>query len=456
MTTADVVVIGGGCAGLSAATALAEAGARVVVVEARPIAGGRTFATEDRATGDWVDNGQHVLFGCYHDTLAYLSRIGTRQKLMVQSSLVVPMIDLAGRPSELRCPALPSPLQLVAGVLAWDALSWRERLAVAGLRRALDPAAPPPPPDETVSAWLTRHGQPQRLCDLLWEPLAVAALNQPIDHATATTFVEVVRRMLGPGPDDAALVIPSESLSHVLVEPAVAFIEAHGGEVVRGTTARVTIGPGGAAGGAAGVTGGDDGVTGVDIRGRVVTAPIVISSVPWHALAGLFDTVPAALAPLVANASTMQSAPIVTVNLWFDRSVLDAPFLGLPGRAFQWAFDKRRVSPGQATHVSLVCSGATEVVGLDNDAIVARAHQELAAAVPAARRARLVRGTAVRERRATFSLAAGEPSRPATDTPLAGFLLAGDWIDTGLPATIESAVVSGHRAARAVLGRGHA
>lgn len=440
--TADVVVIGAGCAGLSAATALAEAGARAVVVEARPIAGGRTFATEDRATGDWVDNGQHVLFGCYHDTLTYLSRIGSRQKLMVQSSLAVPMIETSGRQSELRCPALPSPLQLAAGVLAWDALSWRERLAVAGLARALDPAAAPPPADETVRAWLTRHGQPARLCDLLWEPLAVAALNQPIDHATAGTFVEVIRRMLGPGPDDAALVIPAESLTHVLVDPAIAFIEARGGEVLRGVPARVVIGAGG--------------VTGVDARGHVIAAPLVVSSVPWHALAGLFEVVPAVLSPVVARASAMQSAPIVTVNLWFDRPVIDAAFIGLPGRAFQWVFDKRRISSGQATHLSLVCSGATEVVGLDNDAIVERALGELRQALPAVRRARLVRGTAVRERRATFSLAAGEPARPATVTPLPGFLLAGDWIDTGLPATIESAVVSGHRAADAAIGRGQA
>jgi len=436
--TADVVVVGAGCAGLSAATALAEAGARVAVVEARPIAGGRTFATADRATGDWVDNGQHVLFGCYHDTLAYLSRIGTRGKVMVQSSLAVPMVDLQARQSELRCPALPSPLQLAAGVLAWDALSWRERLAVAGLGRALDRSATPPAADETVRAWLTRHGQPARLCDLLWEPLAVAALNQPIDQATAGTFVEVIRRMLGPGPDDAALVIPAESLTHVLVEPAIAFIDARGGEVLRGAPARVVVGAGG--------------VTGVEARGRVIDAPLVVSAVPWHALAGLFDDVPAALAALVARASAMQSAPIVTVNLWFDRPVLEAPFMGLPGRAFQWVFDKRRVSPGQATHLSLVCSGATEVVGLGNDAIVDRALGELRQALPAVRRARLVRGTAVRERRATFSRAGGEPAGPATVTPLPGVVRAGDGLDTGLPATIESAVVSGHRAARAARG----
>ncbi len=147
----------------------------------------------------------------------------------------------------------------------------------------------------------------------------------------------------------------------------------------------------------------------------------------------------------------MRASPIVTVNLWFDGPVLDTPFVGLPGRAFQWAFEKRLVAPGHGTHVSLVCSGAADVVDESNDALVARAHAELAAAVPAAAGARLRRGTAVRDRRATFSLEAGQPPRPSTRTGLAGFFLAGDWTDTGLPATIESAVVSGHRAAQAVL-----
>ena len=141
---ADVVVVGAGCAGLSAATALSEAGATVLVVEARPVLGGRTFATRDQASGDWVDNGQHVLLGCYHETLAFARRIGAERLLSTQTALSVPMVDRAGRMSELRCPALPTPMHLVGGVLGWSALSWRERLSVVGLARALRGSAPPP------------------------------------------------------------------------------------------------------------------------------------------------------------------------------------------------------------------------------------------------------------------------------------------------------------------------
>jgi hydroxysqualene dehydroxylase len=434
---ADVVVVGAGCAGLSAATALAEAGARVLVVEARPVPGGRTFATRDPATSDWVDNGQHVLLGCYHETLSFARRIGSDRCLAVQSALRLPMVDTAGRWSELRCPALPTPLHLLAGVVGWSALSWRERLSVFGLARGLRDDAVVPP-ELTVRAWLAAHGQAPRLCELLWEPLAVAALNQPIDTASASTFIEVVRRMLGPGPDDAALVLPTRSLSRTFIEPAVALLEARGGELRSGAPARVVFDSGRA--------------VGVRVKDEHIAAAAVIAAVPWHALDSVCgDAAPQRLSATVARASAMRSSPIVTANLWFDRPVLPTPLLGLPGRTFQWVFDRSQITPDEASHLSLVCSGAAEIVDLSNEEIVETACADLRRAVPAVTRARLVRGRAVRERRATFSLAAGEPARPPTITPVPGLLLAGDWIDTGLPATIESAVVGGHRAAAAVL-----
>jgi hypothetical protein len=156
------------------------------------------------------------------------------------------------------------------------------------------------------------------------------------------------------------------------------------------------------------------------------------------------------LAPLIERAGRMTSSPIVTVNLWFDRAVLDEAFIGLPGRAMQWVFDKRAVFGGDASHLSLVSSGASPFVGLSNSELIATAHQELIDALPPIRQARLVRATVVREPRATFSLAPGQPARPPVQTPVRGLYLAGDWIDTGLPATIESAVRAGHLAADAV------
>ena len=137
----------------------------------------------------------------------------------------------------------------------------------------------------------------------------------------------------------------------------------------------------------------------------------------------------------------------MTVNLWFDDVVMRDPLIGLPGRNFQWVFDRRAIVGGDASHLSLISSGAETIVALSNDVLVRMALDEIRAALALAGTARFRKGLAVREKRSTFSLAPDAPPRPQTETAIEGFLLAGDWIETGLPATIESAVISGHRAA---------
>ncbi len=178
-----------------------------------------------------------------------------------------------------------------------------------------------------------------------------------------------------------------------------------------------------------------------------MTAPSIICAVPWHALSELFTDRPAALGPVLDAAADTEASPIVTVNLWFDRVVTERTLIGLPGRTLQWVFDKRGVFGEQASHLSLVSSGAEEVVSRSNEELVELAVGEVRDALPAARSAVLVRGVVVREKRASFSVAPGQPPRPSARTGVPGLFLAGDWIDTGLPATIEGAVVSGHMAA---------
>jgi uncharacterized protein with NAD-binding domain and iron-sulfur cluster len=130
-------------------------------------------------------------------------------------------------------------------------------------------------------------------------------------------------------------------------------------------------------------------------------------------------------------------------------------FVGLPGRAFQWVFERRRIIGPSDTHLSLVSSGADAICAAPNHELVGMALRDLGSAVPATGAAVLRHASVVRERRATFSLAPGGPDRPGPATPLNGLILAGDWTDTGLPATIESAVASGHTAARFAAERLH-
>jgi hydroxysqualene dehydroxylase len=445
----DVVVVGAGFAGLSAAAQLVDEGADVIVVEARPGLGGRACSFRDPGTGEIVDNGQHVLVGCYHETLRFLDRIGVADAVHKQTSLQVSMIDAAGVTSSLVLPPLPSPLHLLGGVLAWRALTMSDRLSLLRIAPALREASasaiadgskdPPgvaadPPGTETVRAWLIRHGQSARLCELLWEPLALAALNQSIDQAAASHFVAVLARMFGPETSDAALVLPARPLTQMYADPAREWIVARGSQVRTQAPARVVI---------------DRGmVRGVRVRDELIAARTVIVAVPWFALTEVFDAPPQDLCEVLANAGRTPGSPIVTVNLWLDRPVLDEPLLGLPGRTFQWVFDRRAIVGDEASHLSLVSSGAESVVDMTNAELTMLAMRELGSVVPALGTVTVRKASAVRERKATFSLAPGMPPRPSTTTSVSGLFLAGDWIDTGLPATIESAVVSGHWAAR--------
>jgi len=151
----------------------------------------------------------------------------------------------------------------------------------------------------------------------------------------------------------------------------------------------------------------------------------------------------------------MASMPIVTVNLWYDRVVMHDAFVGLTGRTVQWIFDKRRVFGEAASHLSLVVSAAEAVTPMTRDELVALAEREVADALPDARSATLIGATVVREKQATFALTPGQPKRPPSLTAVPGFVLAGDWTSTDLPGTIESAALSGHRAALAILNSGY-
>ncbi len=450
MRSRDVIVIGAGVAGLRAAVQLASRGARVTVLESKAVLGGRATAFNDPQTGERVDNGQHVMLGCYHETFAFLRQIGTEDRVRVQPGLEVDFVDRAGERSRLSLPGFPPPMNFAAGLLDWTALGWRDRLAAMQLagpiriaqaeqrakRDGQTPARIAASPGETVEEWLINNGQTLRLREMLWEPLALAALNQSVRVAAAPPFAAVLAQMLGRGPRDASLALPTSPLDEVYAAPARRFIEERGGDVRIGCTARVHLEHGR--------------LKHVDTRGERLEAGAVVAAVPWYAFADLFSGDSGPVEAIRTAAAATKPSPIASVNVWLNRRVLRTPFLGLVGRTMQWVFDKEQMFGTETSHITLVSSGADEVMTLQNEELIALALGELRDAVPEARAARVVRASVVKERRATYSLAPGQPKRPGTVTPVDRLVLAGDWIETGLPATIEGAAISGRLAAEAI------
>lgn len=445
----DVLIMGGGFAGLAAATQLAASGRRVTVLEKRPVLGGRAYSYTDQATGDVIDNGQHAMMGCYTEMFRFLDRIGATHKLAIQPGLRVDMLDPTRGAGVISCPSLPNPLHMGAGVLGYRLLSVvdRARVLVGGLRLlAMKRLGDARLAALTVDGILDLLGQSAAARRAFWYPVAIATLNDDPAIASADLLAEVMVRAFFAGKDAARFVLSKVGLSELYTHDARRFIEARGGRIE--TKAHVV-----------GVGFRGDEVSHFELRdGRRLTASAYVSAVPPQ---GLFPLLPIAVrrsVPALGGIEGLTSSPIVSVHVWLDRPILaERPFVGFVGTGTHWAFNRdviagRRDRDGG--YLSFVISGARGIVDDDNEAIVARTLADLRRLVPASAAATVRHTQVVKEKFATMSpTVASARLRPATSTPFDNFVLAGDWTDTGLPATIESAVMSGHRAADVVTAR---
>jgi zeta-carotene desaturase len=471
---ADVVVLGAGFAGLACATALTEAGARVRVLEASGAPGGRAGSFREASTGEMMDVGQHLLVGANQDALALLRRFGSDHHLTFQHSLAIDYAWRGGRRERLACPPLPAPLHLAAGLLRFKALPFQERAACLGLGRAARsfgralragragrprlPAAPRsaraaangfmPRDEETVRGWLSRMGQGANASRLLWEPLAVAALNDLPQRAAASLFARVLAETFSGSRASCGLGWARGPLRD-LVEPAGLWLAARGGALSCSSPAeRLRFG--------------GNRVRAVELRdGSELRASLYVSALPARALLHLLAESPTALRPLAETCQRFapRVTPILSVYLWNERPLLEAPLCALPDGVFPWMFERRMTLPTpehpSGTWVqTLILSGARGWMERADAVILQAAREQVEATFPGSA-ARLRHMRVVRQPAATFEPAPDLlPHRPGPGTPAANLFLAGDWTDTGLPSTLEGAARSGHAAARAVLASG--
>ena len=443
MSEPRAVVIGGGLAGISAALRLADAGRDVVLLERRPRLGGAAFSFPRGELT--IDNGQHVFLRCCEAYQWLLTRVGAEQLVTLQPHLEIPVLRADGRRARLaRLPGVPAPAHLGAALARYAMLAPIDRARVirgALALRRLDPddAALD---DQTLGAFLRRHGQNDETIDALWGILATATLNIDPGEASLALAAKVFRTGLL---DDAAagdVGYAGAPLGSLHNDAAAGALAASGVEVLTAHTVE-SVEPGGLVRARAG-----------DGAPRSWLADAVVLAVPHR---DAFAVVPELARTDAAPAAELGSSPIVNVHVIYDRAVTDLPFAAAVRSPVQWFFDRtdssglRRVRPG-AQYLAVTISAADRVVERPSRELQGEFVAELARLLPAAARAEVLDAFVTRERRATFRQAAGSAARrPRADAGPDGVWLAGAWTDTGWPDTMESAVRSGIAAAESAL-----
>lgn len=421
-----IAVIGGGWAGMAAASMLAADGVGVDVYEAARVLGGRARRVE--IDGVALDNGLHLLLGAYTESLACIERVGAPAAGFLRTPLRLDAVD----GFRLDCPPIPAPWHLLAALLGARGIGWSDRLAAARLMQNAKRNQYRCAGRMTVTTLLDEQRQPQRLREALWHPLCVAALNTPPEVADAQVFLHVLRDGLAGAHDASDLVFPTVDLSAMFPEPAADFVIARGGSVHLGEAVSAIDG---------------DGPFTIRTARRTALYDQVICAVDPARLAPLLRDLPA-LADIAARTAALRHAPIVSVYLDYGIDVrLRSPMIGLGDGPGEWVFDRQRLG-GQRGWLGVVISASDRWTGTPHAELTRQVENQVASQLampPAAQRTRVIV-----EKRATFLCTPGV-DRPSQRTALPGFHLAGDYTASDYPATLEAAVRSGLACAQAVL-----
>ena len=437
----SAIVVGGGVAGMSAACALAEAGLRVKLLERRAYLGGRASSYRHPGVDEVIDNCQHVLFGCCTNLVGFYTRIGVAERIHWTTTMT--MIEPGGQQTRLASSRwLPAPLHGLPSILAAKALTRADKLALArAFRKLMRPVAAES--DETLGTWLRRNGQTPGAINRFWRLVIASALNADVDEIALPYAAKVIRELFLNSAEAGSMGMSTVPLSE-LYSGAEQFLREHGGEVVFNASVE----------GAAWDE--ENSQWTLTTRTGIHVADFLVIALPFEGTAKLLPLMPPAdgVEKLASQIARQAHGPICSVHLWFDREVTELDHAVLLDREIHWMYNKSRLQPwrtAKGSYLELVVSASREFAALSREEAIALAVRELAEFFPQVATAKLEKAALVKEVRATFTVPPGiDAARPRTASPWPNCMLAGDWIATGWPSTMESAARSGHLAAEAV------
>ena len=430
-------MIGGGVAGMSAACALAEAGFLVRLIERRGYLGGRASSYLHPGVGEVIDNCQHVLFGCCTNLQGFYRRIGVAGRIHWTTDMT--LIEPGGRRSALGPSWLPAPLHGLPKLLTAHAFSFADKVA---LGRAFSALMRPVPQDSTenLAEWLKRHKQTPGAVDRFWRLVIASALNAEIDEIALPYAAKVISELFMNSAFAGSMGMSTVPLSE-LYASVPPYLEERDGSVLLNTS----------------VEGADwdEETLQWTLRTRTgeLLSDLVVVALPFEGMAQLLSGLPPAEGAdtLAAQIERHEHWPICSVHLWFDREITELEHAALLDREIHWMYNQSRLQGRGGNYIELVVSATRAFAALPRDEAIAQALRELAEFFPIVKEAKVEKAALVKEVRATFGVPPGiDAARPNAESPWPNLFLAGDWVRTGWPSTMESAARSGHLAAEAV------
>lgn len=434
----DVVVIGGGFAGISAALELADQGKSVQLFEKKRFLGGRAFSYQDPQTSESIDNGQHLLMGCYHHTLSLLKKLNTQEHLYCQPSLQIDFLDSKNNFYQLDCPPKAGLFGLIKAFMKVHFLSFSDKMITAltlplYFHQMKQPGL-------TVQAWLQQAKQPLKMQQLFWEPLCYAALNEAPERASSSLLHKVLEEAFIKNRGVDGLIFPKTGLTELTGQAAQQYLNKRNGSIHTASSVKK-------------IHLNQNRVHSVELVNKENIQPkAVISALPPSSLNRLLSFEEENTSQGFSDLDKCKSAPILSIHLWLNKPLCTQMFLALLNSPIHWIFNRQKIweMPEKPPYLySLIISGAHEWAARSNEQIQRELFKELTHFFPHFQQDQLEQIKIIKELEATLS-----PSpdmlqyRLKQKTDFENFFLAGDWTDTGLPATIESAVLSGKLAAQ--------
>lgn len=433
-----LVIIGAGWAGLAAATTAVDYGLDVMLFERSNDIGGRASSFWDKNFGQWLDNGPHVFIGAYTTALSLMRIWDCGDCVDFRTGSTIPWIFDDGVLKRLKIGN--SRFTSAMNLLFFRGMSLRDRITVLkGMKVLLNTPLQDPESEETVSDFFSRQGMLSGGSGLFWEALTTAVMNGSIRESGVYPLARALRAGLEARGTAARIGILQKPLRQLYCEPAARYLESKGVALQTGRVVR-EIRP-------------DfrNGTITVDSNEQATRADAVIIAVPPVDLALMLPLDVLDL-PFFNRLHEFEYSAITAVHYQFDKPILQVPFAMFPEGFAHWVFGRGERDKDGWAGISALISRSPTGNAESTDETRSGIENDLRKRLPRIENSTIINTRVVRTAKATVLLRPGSDLlRPDIETPLKGLYLAGDWVNTGLPATIESAARSGVIAANKVV-----